>query len=71
MRVFLIITICILVVSLPLQLHAIEPAREQTGRLAEFEIVDGAIPEPSSLLVWCLLATAGISVGWWRRRRDS
>jgi hypothetical protein len=27
------------------------------------------IPEPSTLLIWSLLAGLGIGVGWWRRRR--
>jgi hypothetical protein len=27
------------------------------------------IPEPSTLAIWSLLATLGITVGWWRRRR--
>ena len=31
--------------------------------------VDGAIPEPSSVLVWVLLGVSCGGVGWWRRRR--
>ena len=27
------------------------------------------IPEPSTLLVWALLAGLGIGVGWWRRKK--
>ena len=27
------------------------------------------IPEPSTLIIWSLLGTLGITVGWWRRRR--
>jgi hypothetical protein len=27
------------------------------------------IPEPSTLIIWCLLGGLGIGVGWWRRRR--
>ena len=27
------------------------------------------IPEPSTFVIWSLLATLGITVGWWRRRR--
>jgi hypothetical protein len=26
------------------------------------------VPEPSTLAIWSLLATLGITVGWWRRR---
>jgi hypothetical protein len=26
------------------------------------------IPEPSTFIIWSLLATLGITVGWWRRR---
>jgi len=26
------------------------------------------IPEPSTLVIWCLLAGLGIGVGWWRKR---
>jgi hypothetical protein len=29
------------------------------------------IPEPSTLAIWSLLGTVGISVGWWRRRRQA
>jgi hypothetical protein len=27
------------------------------------------VPEPATVLVWALLAAAGIAAGWWRRRR--
>jgi len=27
------------------------------------------IPEPSTFIIWSLLATLGITAGWWRRRR--
>ena len=27
------------------------------------------VPEPTSLVVWCLLGALGICVAWWRRRR--
>jgi len=30
-----------------------------------------AIPEPSSVIVWCLLGGLGISVGWWRRKAST
>ena len=30
-----------------------------------------AIPEPASLIVWCLLAGLGIAVGCWRRSRNA
>jgi hypothetical protein len=29
----------------------------------------GVIPEPSTLIIWCLLAALGIGVAGWRRRR--
>jgi hypothetical protein len=29
-----------------------------------------AIPEPSTLVIWSLLGTLGITVGWWRRKRS-
>ena len=28
-----------------------------------------AIPEPSTLIIWSLLGTLGIGLGWWRRKR--
>jgi len=27
------------------------------------------IPEPSTLVIWCLLGFTGLGAGWWRRRR--
>jgi len=29
------------------------------------------IPEPSTFIIWSLLGTLGIIVGWWRRRREA
>ena len=28
-----------------------------------------AIPEPTTLIIWSLLGTLAIAVGWWRRRK--
>jgi MYXO-CTERM domain-containing protein len=27
------------------------------------------IPEPSTLIIWSLLASLGVGLAWWRRRR--
>jgi hypothetical protein len=27
------------------------------------------VPEPSTLIIWSLLGSLGISIGWWRRRK--
>ena len=32
-------------------------------------LTDTVIPEPTTLVIWSLLATLGLSVGWRRRRR--
>ena len=32
---------------------------------------DFAVPEPCSLIVWSLLGTVAIGVGWWRRRKSA
>jgi hypothetical protein len=32
---------------------------------------DAAIPEPSTLVIWSLLGSVGVAVGWWRRRRTA
>jgi hypothetical protein len=29
------------------------------------------LPEPSTFIIWSLLAALGIMVGWWRRRRKA
>ncbi|HUT92486.1 MAG TPA: PEP-CTERM sorting domain-containing protein [Thermoguttaceae bacterium] len=34
-----------------------------------FSVTVNPVPEPSTLIVWSLLATLGITVGWWRRKR--
>jgi len=31
--------------------------------------VPGDIPEPSTLIIWSLLASLGMGLGWWRRRK--
>lgn len=33
-------------------------------------VVVAAIPEPSSIIVWSLLALCGIGIGCWRKRKD-
>lgn len=30
---------------------------------------EGAVPEPSTLIIWSLLGGLGLGVGWWRRKR--
>ena len=32
-------------------------------------INNGTVPEPSALIVWSLLGSLGIGLGWWRRRK--
>ncbi|MGA2060499.1 MAG: carbohydrate binding domain-containing protein [Thermoguttaceae bacterium] len=31
--------------------------------------VQAAIPEPTTLIIWSLLGTLAITIGWWRRKR--
>lgn len=33
------------------------------------EVYHQAVPEPSTFAIWSLLATLGLTVSWWRRRR--
>jgi hypothetical protein len=28
-----------------------------------------AVPEPTTLIIWSLLGTLGVTIGWWRRRK--
>jgi hypothetical protein len=38
-----------------------------TGSFSEY--VGATIPEPASLIVWSLLATLGLGLGWWRKSK--
>ena len=40
-----------------------------SGVLTATDSGGGAIPEPTTLVIWSLLGTLGIVVGWWRRRK--
>ncbi len=31
----------------------------------------GAVPEPSTAIMWSLFGGLGITVGWWRRRKSA
>jgi len=43
-----------------------------SGSTVEFKsVAAGAIPEPSTLAIWSLLASLGLSVAWWRRRKQA
>jgi len=38
-------------------------------RNTRFVVTGTVIPEPSTLIIWSLLATLGITVTWWRQKR--
>jgi len=42
---------------------------QHNGNMYGFAAQESVIPEPSTLLIWSLLAGLGIGVGWWRRKR--
>ena len=35
------------------------------------DIYTNTVPEPSTLLIWSLLGTLALGIGWWRRRKGS
>ena len=35
----------------------------------DIRFATGAIPEPSTLIIWSLLGTLAIGIGWWRKRK--
>ena len=38
--------------------------------MATFTVTDlGSVPEPATIIVWSLLGSLAIAVGWWRRKR--
>ncbi len=47
-------------------------ATSATGGLygdGTYLLVSGSNPEPATIIIWSLLGTLGISLGWWRRRK--
>ena len=34
-----------------------------------FVAYEATIPEPTALIIWSLLGSLGITIGWWRRKR--
>lgn len=53
----------------PVQGHVGVYVDSQTTRFTDFDV--SPIPEPSTLIIWSLLGTLGIAVGWWRRRKST
>lgn len=51
------------------EIGVVHMSPNKLGRNKVYPKVDGAIPEPSSVLVWVLLGVSSGGVGWWRRRR--
>jgi hypothetical protein len=41
------------------------------GGSFDVNVAERAIPEPSTLIIWSLLASLGIGLAWWRRRRTA
>ena len=33
------------------------------------EFANATVPEPATLVIWSLLGSVGVSIGWWRRRK--
>ena len=40
-----------------------------SGATAVYQLSGSAIPEPSTVVIWSLLASVGLAVGWRRRRK--
>jgi hypothetical protein len=31
--------------------------------------ITSAVPEPSTIIIWSLLGTVALALGWWRKRK--
>ncbi len=40
-----------------------------TAATGPLEVSGSSVPEPTALIVWSLLGSLGIALGWWRRRK--